>query len=499
MRIKSPVKLRRSGAEKFLHASVAFIFLILVSCQDANSQAANKTKSGALPPAPAPVSIADIQKSLYDISRNVAPSVVYIGVEQTVSRTQVDPFEFFFGSPDEQSPRSRSFTRQGLGSGVIYAKKGKEYFIVTNNHVIESADKISVVVGETKNYKARLVGSDPYVDIAIIKIETDDDLTIARFGDSDTLQAGAFVAAVGNPYGLSGTMTFGIISAMGRSDIQTGDRPALTDFIQTDASINPGNSGGALIDLQGQVIGINTMIYSQSGGNVGIGFAIPSNVARRVADELISGKKEIDHGYLGIQFSGINQESAEQLGLDANTTGMLVSSVVSGGPADKAGIKAGDIIVELDGKKINRSGDLTVKVANSAPGSNISMTVLRDGKSLMKTVTLGNRSALAKGEGQPLPDGAATALREYGYTVSELTDDVKKQYNIPAELRGVLIASVEQRGAAARAGLQPGDVIYRINNRRITKTSELVTIVEKSQRRNYYFVFRGGSEYVVMM
>ncbi len=479
--------------KRLLSAAAAVAVLIFVSCDRANSQAITQA------PAPAPLSIADIQKALYDISQNVAPAVVYIGTEKTVTQRSIDPFEFFFGTPDESSPRSRNYTQQGLGSGVIYARKGKTYYIVTNNHVIDRADKISIVVGQTKRFSAQLVGADPYVDIAVVKIESSEELAVARFGDSDTMQTGAFVAAVGNPYGLSGTMTFGIISAIGRSDIQTGDRPALTDFIQTDASINPGNSGGALIDLQGQVIGINTMIYSQSGGNVGIGFAIPSNIAKRVADEFISGKKQIDHGYLGIQFSELNEESAQQLGLAANTTGVLVASVVNEGPADKGGIKAGDVIVEIDGKRIARGGDLTVKIANTSPGSRLSMKVLREGKIISKSVVLGNRNDLAAAEGQPLPDAAATALNEQGLTVAELSDDLRKQYNLPRELRGVVVASVQERGAAARAGIQAGDVIFRINNRRVAKVAELVTIVEKSQRRNYYFIYRGGREYIVTM
>jgi serine protease Do len=448
--------------------------------------------------------LAELQGNLHSIAKNETSSVVYIGIEKTVSQQQMDPFEYFFGSPDPfsdkrggQQPKERQFKQQGLGSGVIYAKKGNDYFVVTNNHVIEGADKITIVVDQKKKYDGKVIGSDTDVDIAVVKITTKDELNIAKFGDSGKLQTGDFVIAIGNPFGLSGTMTFGIISAIGRSDVTAGDKPSLTDFIQTDAAINPGNSGGALLNINGEVIGINTMIVSQSGGNVGIGFAVPINIAKKIADELITtGKKKIDHGYLGVQFESLTEESAKTLDLKNITSGMLVREVVSGSPADKAGIKTGDVLIEINGKALNNTNDLTMTVGNSSPGTKLNFKLVRDGQTITKDVVLGNRNEM----GAQADNSKPTSIDEYGLNVSELNSSLKDKYDIPSNVTGVIITGIERGSRSEQSGLQVGDVIFKVNNKKIAKVDDLNKILKDNKNNNnYLYVFRGGREILIMM
>lgn len=446
--------------------------------------------------------IVELQQSFRDIAANDTPSVVSIGTEKSVTQQYIDPFDFFFGNPFDDNnpknytPKQRQYKQTALGSGVIYRKKGNTYYIVTNNHVIDGADKIKVTIGENKSYDAKLLGADPDVDIAVVKIDTSDNLKLANFGDSGKLQVGDLVIAIGNPFGLSGTMTFGIISALGRSNINT-DQPSLTDFIQTDAAINPGNSGGSLSNINGEVIGINTMIYSQSGGNIGIGFAIPINVAKKVADEIIDkGKSKIEHGYLGIYFEEINDQNSKTLGLKNVTNGMFVNRVFAGGPADKAGIKAGDIILEVNGKQAKKSSDFSMLIGNSAPGTKLNFKIYRDGQTFNKDVTLGNRSQMATAE----QNTNQSVLDNYGLAVADLNNDLRNKYRIPSNVNGVLITDVDRQGAASSAGLQPGDVIFRINSQKITKTDELIKILnDNKDNQNYFYIIRNGQEFVTVM
>jgi serine protease Do len=444
--------------------------------------------------------ISDLQNDLHTIAQTDTPTVVYIGTEKTVTQQYADPFDFFFGNPNPSgrgTPRTRQYKQQALGSGVIYAKKGDSYYIVTNNHVIEGADKITVVVDQKKTYNGKILGTDQDVDIAIVQVDTKDSLKIAKFGDSSKLQVGDFVIAIGNPFGLSGSMTFGIISAIGRNDISEGNKPSLTDFIQTDASINPGNSGGALLNMNAEVIGINTLIYSQSGGNIGIGFAIPVNVAKRVADQMLSGKKNIEHGYLGVSFAELSEDGAKKLGLKAGTTGMLVSSVVPKGPADKAGIKAGDILLELNGKQLSKSGDLTVTVGNAAPGTKFTFKIFRDNQTITKEVILGNRTEMNTAASN---NAKTMTLDDYGLSVTDLTPATRDQNKLPAKINGVLVTDVVQGSPADQAGLQTGDVIFKINNKNIANFADLTKYLkDNSDKDNYFYVFRDGSEFVVTM
>jgi len=445
------------------------------------------------------LSINELQSKLHGIAENETPSVVFIGTEKIIKQKYMDPFDFFFKSPwdwdNEPQYKEKEFKQSGLGSGVIYYKRGKEYFIITNNHVVEGVDKIQVTVDQKKFYSAKLVGTDPKVDIAVIKIETGDNLQVAKFGDSDKLRVGDFVIAIGNPFGLYGTMTFGIISALGRTDIAS-DRLNLTNFIQTDAAINPGNSGGPLINLEGEVIGINTMIYSQSGGNIGIGFAVPVNIAKSTADQLID-KGKVEHGYLGVYFQELTEESIKTLDLKVEY-GMLVNSVFENSPAEKAGIKAGDIIIELNGKPLKKSSDLTLPIGNSKPGTTVNLTIIRDGKKMSIDVILGVRDEekIAK---EKKTESEGKVFEKYGMELVELDNNLRDKYRIPSQMNGVIISRVYNNSNAFTSGLREGDLIFKINNRQIKNIKDVENILKEDRESNYFFIFRNGREIIVRM
>ena len=449
------------------------------------------------------VNLAELQMQLHTIAQNHTPSVVSISTEKTISQpyNNFDPFDFFFKSPwddndNNKSPKNREYKQGGLGSGVIYNKKSDKYYIITNNHVIEGVDKIKIIIDENKSYDGKVLAGDPDVDIAIVEIDTKDQLQIAKFGNSDDLKTGDFVIAIGNPFGLQGTMTFGIISALGRGDITAG-RVNLTNFIQTDAAINPGNSGGPLINLQGEVIGINTLIYSRSGGNVGIGFAIPVNIAQNIANQIIE-KGKVEHGWLGIYFELLTKDTIEKLNLKNVKTGIFVTQVVEDSPADKAGLKAEDIILELNGKKLTKVTDLTFAIGNAVPGTKVNLKILRDNKEIDKVVVLGDRSELNT-DNNNNGNGNKEVIENLGLELSELNANNKKEYKVPSNVTGVIITNIDQRGPAAQVGLEIGDVIYKINNRKIKSVPDVKNILEKNKDINYFYINRKGKEFIVKM
>lgn len=367
-----------------------FLFLLLIlsvfACKEekTNQTTTKSEKTGDILPVNYSTVI-QIQERLRDIGKNETPSVVFISTEKIVKNRFNRNNPFFFQNPGQ----NRSQKEQGLGSGVIYKKNGNNYYIITNNHVIEGADSIEVAVDEEKIYTGQVLGADPAVDIAVVKITTKDTLYVASFGNSEQVIAGDLVIAVGNPFGLSNTMTFGIVSAVGRSNVQT-DQVSLTDFIQTDAAINPGNSGGPLLNIDGDVIGINTMIYSRSGGSVGIGFSVPVNVAVNTAEQIIKNGK-VEHGYLGIYFRQITEEDAGQLGLKLGKEGFLVMEVIEKSPADKQGLKSGDVILELDGKKVKNTNEFARLIGNSTPGQTIRFKVAREDNIIDLKIKLGKK------------------------------------------------------------------------------------------------------------
>jgi serine protease Do len=363
----------------------------------------------------------------------------------------------FGGAYPESGQRKR--TVHGLGSGVIVREDG---LILTNNHVVKDAAKLTVRLNDKKEYEAKVVGTDPSTDVAVIKIDAHG-LPAAQLGDSDHVAVGQWVIAVGNPYELLHTVTAGIISAKGRSAIGLA---TYEDFIQTDASINPGNSGGALCDLDGKVIGINTAITSPSGANAGIGFAIPINMARQVMDQLVSDGK-VSRGYLALLPQDIDEELAKAMHLDS-TDGALVGDVTPGGPADKAGIKRGDVIVEFNGKQIKDSADLRNVVAATNPGTRVKVEVERDGHHKTLEVKPAERPTEVAQAETKNPEEAGDNI---GIRVQDLTPGVAAQLGYQHE-HGVLVAGVEAGSPAEEAGLQRGDLIEQVNNHDVSSVKE---------------------------
>lgn len=480
--------------------------LLLISCKESNldiSKSDRADNSNSTKPVFTNLNttnISDLQSQLHSISKNETPSVVFIGTEKIVKQKMIDPFDFFFRSPNNNGQKDdapeKEFKQEGLGSGVIYKKDGSDYFIITNNHVTEGADKIKITIDQKKFYDGKILGSDPRVDISVVKINTKDDLQAAKFGDSDAITVGDFVIAIGNPFGLYGTMTFGIVSAMGRSNINS-DQVNLTSFIQTDAAINPGNSGGPLINISGEVIGINSMIYSQTGGSIGIGFAIPVNIAKKTAEQIIKSGK-VEHGYLGIYFQELTEESIKTLDLKNITYGMLVNQVFDDSPAEKAGILAGDVVLEVDGKKIHTSGDMVITIGNLPPGTKIQLKISRNGEIKNVPVTLGSRDETQTASSVPEENGSA--FEKYGFELSELTATARDKYKIDKNISGVLVLKINPSGISKEAGLQAGDVITKINNKPIKNLEDVEKILKNNENQSaYFFIYRDKKEFIVMM
>jgi len=380
-------------------------------------------------------------------------------------------FRRFFNSPNGDNGDQRV---RGLGSGVIMSKDG---YILTNNHVIREADKITVMLGENKKYTAKIIGTDPATDLAVIKIDATN-LPAATLGNSDAARIGQWVIAVGNPFELLHTVTAGIISAKGRTT--AGLNLAYQDFIQTDASINPGNSGGALADLDGNVIGINTAISTPSGGSVGIGFAIPINMAKQVMDELIAQGK-VTRGYLALAPQDIDESMAKAWKLK-NTEGALVGDVTPRGPADKAGIQRGDIITSFNGKKILNSTQLRQTVAQADPGETAKVNLLRDGREMPVSVVLGERpkDSDAREDQDDNDTPEETSGEKLGVSTQTLTPEMAQQLGYRND-EGVIISSVISGSPAEEAGLRRGDLIKEVNRTEVSTAPEFKRLISRLQ------------------
>ena len=398
--------------------------------------------------------------SLAPLVRQVEPAVVSIATKGTVSAPanplMEDPFfRRFFGFPDQQQQQRRRQV-QSAGSGVIVdAAKG---FILTNHHVVENAEEIEVVLTDNRSLKAKVVGSDPGTDIAVLQVENGKSLVQMKLGNSDQVQVGDFVLAIGNPFGLQHTVTSGIVSALGRSGINPDGYEA---FIQTDASINPGNSGGALVNLKGELIGINSAIFSNSGGNIGIGFAIPVNIAKSIMSQILQ-FGEVKRGLLGVSISDFNADSAKAYSVEGASEGALVQEVVDGSAAEKAGIEVGDVIVSVDGQRIKTASDLRNAVGLKRSGETVRVDVVRDGKRRQFTAVLSEVSSSARIGGDEIHPGLAGA---------ELGNHEGKgdQFAGP----GVRVESVEPDSPAALAGILANDIIVSVNRIRVRNVREL--------------------------
>ncbi len=392
------------------------------------------------------------------------------------------PFEDFFrdfferrGVPAPQPRQRRNET--AAGSGFIIDKSG---FIVTNNHVIANSSSITVVLHDGTSLQAKLIGSDKKTDLAILKVETDLDLKPVSWGDSDKAKVGNWALAIGNPFGLATTVTLGIVSAKAR-DINAGP---FDDFIQTDAPINRGNSGGPLFNLDGEVIGVNTAIYSPSGGSVGIGFAIPSSLAEGVIDQLIQYGKTV-RGWLGVRIQTVTPDLAESLGLD-KAYGALVASIIPNSPAEKAGIRAGDIILEFNGGEVTEMRKLPRLVAEAEVNKNSKLVLWRNEKRINKNVLIAElkeEKVASKKEQDKEKIVEEGEVKELGIKLVTLTQDIRIRQNIPEDIYGLLIVNVEQNSEAERKGIRPGDVIQEINQMPVNKISDLKDVIKKASNK----------------
>jgi len=427
------------------------------------------------------VSPALIEQSnaLADIAAAVTPSVVNISTTKMVKQENPmypfleDPFfKRFFGEPGGGGGRYREFKERSLGSGVIVSRDG---YIVTNNHVVEGASEIKVVLSDKSEYKGKVIGSDPRSDVAVIKIDAKN-LPELTWGSSDELRAGEMVMAVGSPFGLSQSVTTGIISAVGRANVGITD---YEDFIQTDAAINPGNSGGALINMRGQLVGINTAIFSRTGGYQGIGFAVPVKMVKQVMDSLIKTGKVV-RGWLGVSVQDVSPQLAKQFGVES-AEGALVGEVVKGSPAEKAGIKRGDVIVGVDGKKVEDSGHLRNMAASTKVGSRLKLDIIRDKNKMTVDVEVGEqpKDVQASQGGAETPE-TSSALT--GVTVQDLTPELIDKLRLDKDVAGVVVITVEQGSAADEAGLARGDVILSINKKSVKNTKNYNAVVTKLKK-----------------
>jgi serine protease Do len=437
------------------------------------------------------------------VIKHVAPSVVNIYSSRTVRQRDMNPFfndplfRRFFGpnggdnndqdqppgqgqgNRNRRRPTPRSERSQSLGSGVIVSSDG---YIITANHVVEGADEIKVALASGgQELTAKVIGADAPTDVAVLKI-VGKDLPIITMADSDKLEVGDVVLAIGNPFGVGQTVTMGIVSGTGRTSLGINQ---YENFIQTDAAINPGNSGGALVDADGRLVGINTAIFSESGGYQGVGFAVPANLARSVMERLIKYGK-VTRGFLGVDIQSLTPDLAEEFGL-ADQSGALVTDIEPNTPAAKAGLQTGDVIRTVDGKKIADSQQLRLTISQTAPGTKVTLTIMRaeNGKKPVEktvTATLGTLPGEANAKGENAPDEQKDSNYDSldGVEVEDIDSNTRQQYNIPNSVRGAVVTSVEENSNSAEAGLREGDVIQEINQEAVRSADDAVRLSDKA-------------------
>jgi len=425
--------------------------------------------------------------SIADVTERALPSVVNIALKKVGRAQAPQMFPFFFGPPQDR-------VEQGMGSGVIVSADGT---ILTNNHVVSEATEIKVTTYDRREFTAKVVGTDPKSDLAVIKVQGDvTGLKPIPFGDSSRLRLGDVVLAIGNPFGVGQTVTMGIVSAKGRADLGIVD---YEDFIQTDAAINPGNSGGALVNMEGQLVGINTAILSRSGGSQGIGFAIPTNMALPIMESL---KKDgrVVRGWLGVGIQEVDAELASAMKLPVSN-GVVLSDVRPGTPAARAGLKRGDVVVKLDGRPITSAGQFRNAVASTGAKHRVMLDIYRDGKTQSIGVELGempNDNALAGG-GPQGPSGSGNTSVLDGISLETITPEHRRAFDISSDVQGMVVTGVDPRSAAARAGLRPGDVLLEVDRKPVTTPKQLQDAYTKAKGNVLLLINRRGSTVYVVV
>ena len=456
------------------------------------------------PPAQAMAAAQSLSDAFAWVAETVNPAVVSIVATKYVSMPR--NFHWFFGpdmfgdqgsgeDEDRPAPRSRGgkgeprkYRQEGIGSGVIIDKDG---YILTNNHVVKGMDELKVFMADKREFDAKVVGTDPKTDLAIVKINGKN-LPCVPLADSATLRVGDWVVAVGSPYGLEQTVTAGIVSAMGRSRV-LDSRDGYENFIQTDAAINRGNSGGPLVNLQGKIVGLNTAIYSSSGGNTGVGFAVPSSIIASVLPSLKAGKPVV-RGQLGVMIQDLDADLAQQFSLK-QTTGVVVGQVNKGSAADKAGVQPGDVVTEFNGKRVEDVNELRNRVAATAPGTKATLTVVRKGKNVELSITVGTATETAAAAGGTEEEGSVSSL---GMSVTSLTKELEHKLDYKGE-KGVVVAEVDENSVAYRRGVREGDLIVEVNRQPVTTPGEFEKAIKGSPNNVLMLVKnKDGSRFVVL-
>lgn len=455
--------------------------------------------------APAPIVVDGVRTSYADVVEKSSPAVVRIEAEakgRGRSQTQFNLDDLFRQGPGQQQQPQRPQLERGLGSGVIVSADGT---ILTNNHVVEGAEKITVLLADNKTFEARLIGSDKPSDLAVLKIEAQN-MPFLTLGNSDTVRVGDIVLAIGNPLGIGQTVTAGIISAKGRrTGLSYGNtNDTFEDFLQTDAPINRGNSGGALVNLNGELIGINSQILAggPSGGNIGIGFSIPSNMAKTVMEQLLKDGR-VRRGMLGVNIQNITTDTAQALELP-NTSGVIVSNVRSGSSGDKAGLKRRDIISAVNGEKIDDSNVLRNKIASTLPGTEVKLTIIRDGNTQELTAVLdeynvdGSSTAVPQNREGEEPQ-AQPQSGKLGLSLQPVSPQVAKQLGLEGS-DGLVVTDVDQAGPAAEAGIARGDVVLEINRTAVKSVEDVQSALERAGDRPVLMLVarRGGTVYLTV-